>query len=99
MTIEENRRELFEREYCERHGCSVNSMMKSGKMYLNSRAQTAWYWFVAALDAVVIELPGKFAADPDVGEEYDEFAMGMNTMLRNCNSAIESTGLGLRVLP
>jgi hypothetical protein len=50
-----------------------------------------WAAFNAALDAVVIELPSGNK------KAVHEYGLGFNEALDRCESAIESTNLGLKI--
>ena len=83
MTIENKRRELFEAWSAENSGASLDRDCRGG--YLSFSSMQLWAAFNAALDAVVIRMP-----DEEPGYMY--YAPDVHT-------AIESTGLGLKVLP
>ena len=86
MTIEEKRRELFD---------AWASKLRLSRLNRGHDEYTSWELtlmnlaFNAALDAVVIELP-----DCDPGE-----VIPYGLAVDDCRTAIESTGLGLKVLP
>ena len=83
MTIEEKRRELFEKCLTKSWPKHLVDFMHDGDRYVFSDINSAWQGFNAALDAVEIELP---CSAETGGEGIDA-----------CRAAIESTGLGLKV--
>lgn len=91
MTIEEKRRELFE-AWAEGRGLDLYC----SKTGIYEETETLWAWSAwrAALDAVVIELPETigvyFHPESDREQAFDP---------DDVRAAIESTGLGLKVLP
>ena len=85
MTIEEKRRKLFEAWMGEQGLESEWEPLRN--CYKDFPAHFAWQAFNVALDAVVIELP--FVID----------YTGSDLAIEDCRAAIESTGLGLKVLP
>ena len=87
MTIEEKRRELFEAAYLEKYFYPADRWSLVPEKYRTQHAEVAWWAFNAALDAVVIELPTSL--------QYT----GSGEAISACRKAIESTGLGLKVLP
>lgn len=100
MTIEEKRRELFEAKmaivlmsegYQASSATNILARSDDGE-YQSIRMWGAWTGFNAALDAVEIRLPRD-------GVEFDEVGMMRNITISKCRAAIESTGLGLKVLP
>lgn len=117
--VEQKRRELFD-EQMDKILCSegfsdfsLASMMERGLNghYYSSRIAGAWEGFNAALDAVVIELPGAHEAMKAVFD-YQHGPNNKNVtgttnwaanvgmvVVEDCRSAIQSTGLGLKVIP
>ena len=89
MTIEERRRELF--EAWDRGDRCFRLRWENGN-YVYATTRREWSAFNAALDAVVIGLPGSSGWPC-------EFADGFNSALGECRDSIKSTGLGLKVLP
>lgn len=87
MTVEEKRLELFE-EWLSAQAC--HGVFMGG--YTNEEEEGAWAAFNAALDAVTITLPDTY----QVGAIKCDAHQGT---LIACRAAIESTGLGLKVLP
>lgn len=85
MTIEEKRRELFEAWQGEKADKERYRRGPCAGMYKHPVMQHGWRCFNAALDAVVIELP----------PEDERGRITRTSAIR----AIESTGLGLKVLP
>lgn len=67
--------------------------------YLDNSLNFAWWGFNAALDAVVIELP--LAPTPDRAGSQEDYLLDTERRhaVNQCRAAIESTGLGLKVLP
>lgn len=95
MTIEEKRRELFE---AWADGQGYNLEYNDLTIYESGATRCAWSGFNAALDAVVIEFVGEYEPT-ETGEHAQQVALVANCMLDDCRDAIESTGLGLKVLP
>lgn len=102
-TVEDVRRELFEsshksevarlsRVYGAQPSLEVAYDKDESGLYLSGLVQAAWWGFNAALDAVGINLP------LPVNRAFHEYDLGYNDSLDHCESAIEQTGLGLRVL-
>lgn len=89
MTIEQKRRELFENEYVQYRQCLKRN--KDGS-YNEEWVDARWQGFNAALDAVAITLPDTY----QVGAIKCDAHQGT---LIACRAAIESTNLGLKVLP
>ena len=106
MAIENKRRELFEALAltCAWLGLG-DAPERDGTGYAECETHTAWIAFNAALDAVVIELPERDTSsaggpDSEMGPSYEQVdGCGYNYALDDCRAAIESTGLGLKVLP
>lgn len=100
MTIEEKRRELFEAWQGEKADKKRYRRGPCAGMYKNPAMQNGWKCFNAALDAVAIWLPGKFDPIMTRGRSgmfaEDE---ARDQAIDDCRAAIESTGLGLKVLP
>lgn len=86
MTIEQKRRELFEVSVEHRFPFADRFRTDKKGNYFYNAVHSAWGIWNAALDAVVIELPQSWNLSES---EYRE----------SCIDAIESTGLGLKVLP
>lgn len=98
MTIEEKRRELFESAAQRDWDKSCCDFERLADGYQNDYTDVAWWAFNAALDAVVITLPDEIRIDST--DTYDHGAeAGFVWGLNGCREAIESTGLGLKVLP
>lgn len=113
MNSEEKRRELFEAHWSNAYGYSRTEATESGVFSVNDRGiyrsvklNESWHTWNAALDAVVIALPPSMdMPDEDECSDYEEYeALEAITCTANgirhaCRAAIESTGLGLKVLP
>ena len=98
-TVEEVRRAAFDlgmREILLGEGCcllTVPEVMASGSdgRYSSVRVRGAWEGFNAALDLLVFRLPSAFD-NPDSDGSH-----AWNAYEREMRSAIEQTGLGLKI--
>jgi hypothetical protein len=105
MTIEQKRREIFEHALRRDWAAHLVVMDRDGDGYVFGDIDSAWWAFNAALDAVVIEFPerdakGSGSPDSEIGASLEQYeAVAYNFALDDCRSAIQSTGLGLKVLP
>lgn len=95
MTIEQKRRELFEDVF----SMEANLAMSADHPgeYQADFVRHYWYAFNAALDAVVIELP-TVDRPSHAGTEWIQVA-AQDEYKHRVTAAIESTGLGLKVMP
>ena len=87
-TVEEARRAAFEAAYLKQFGRYPDNWCDVISKYLNAHAQGAWWAWVAAMDAVEIELPSLAEGFADHVNEHAQTVF---------LDAIEQTGLGLRV--
>jgi hypothetical protein len=86
-TIEETRRGMFEAWFLKHKPITGPDMLKEGSFV----PEWMFEGWCAALDAVVIELPS------GVKRAFHEYDLGYNEALDRCESAIESTNLGLKI--
>lgn len=96
MSIEQKRRELFERAYSKLDQQAAEHLLfiRDDGQYGYHTTRTAWACFNSALDAVEIELPKRI-----VDWSTDSWGDGFNVSRDRCKEAIESTGLGIKVKP
>lgn len=93
-SVENTRRELFEAWYKNEFPASELRVQNLIGTYTKSHADLCWQAFDAALDSVVIELPGK------IGEEHggDFYSASIHdSVIAECQDAIETTNLGIKV--
>lgn len=86
MTVEEKRRELFERDI----HAQASRRNEVGDYVLPS-IQDRWAGFNAALDAIEIELPSGFTHH--TGADYTAYVMDADQVVE----AIESLNLGIKI--
>lgn len=91
MTIEQKRRELFEAWYAKRYGSREHSA------WAHAEFCDSWEAWNAAIDAVVIQLP-TVDRPSHAGTEWIQVA-AQDEYKHRVTAAIESTALGLKVLP
>ena len=91
-SVEEVRRAAFEAALRRDWAEHLVALDREGDGYVFGDINAAWWAFNAAMDAVEIKLP------PPVNRAFHEYDLGYNESLDHCESAIEQTGLGLKVL-
>lgn len=89
-SIEQKRRELFEAWHKKEFPAVEVRAQNLLGTYTRQQVELAWLVFCAALDSIVIQMPNRFEySSPD----------SAGAAIFDCASAIESTNLGLKVLP